>query len=182
MKNFSASEGRVAIRPLADRDREDLHRWLNDPAVLAYYEGRDNPQSYADIDTHFLAMQGDPVQGCIIVIDGRSAGFLQVYPLSQGELSAYHLPAGERTFGIDLFIGETALWDQGLGTAVMMLATRTLVRDYQADAVTVDPRVDNPRAVRVYEKCGYRIHRRLEAAEKHEGIDCDCWLMVYRPA
>lgn len=182
MDDFRAAHGRVALRPLSPQDASYLYRWLNDPRILEWYEGRDNPQSMADIETHFLAKRGSPAWGCLILEGRQPAGYIQVYPLNESDQLRYGFAPQERAFGIDLFIGESSLWNQGLGTEVMTLATRTLVSQHQADAVVVDPRVENARAIHVYDKCGFHIDRRLPHAERHEGQWHDCWLMIYRPS
>lgn len=48
-------------------------------------------------------------------------------------------------------------------------------------AVVVDPRVNNQRAIRVYQKCGFQILKRLPQWEFHETESHDCYLMIFRP-
>ncbi len=35
-------------------DASIISKWLTDPAVLRYYEGRDNPQSVEKVLDHFI--------------------------------------------------------------------------------------------------------------------------------
>ena len=49
-----------------------------------------------------------------------------------------------------------------------------------ADAVILDPHKDNKRAIKCYEKAGFRIIKELPNHEMHEGIKKDCYLMEYR--
>ena len=49
-----------------------------------------------------------------------------------------------------------------------------------ADWVILDPHVDNARAIRAYEKCGFRKIKLLPEHEWHEGKYVDCWLMGIR--
>ncbi|WP_376711556.1 GNAT family N-acetyltransferase [Alicyclobacillus acidiphilus] len=51
------------------------------------------------------------------------------------------------------------------------------VRECKADRVVMDPRVENTRAIHVYEKCGFRQVKLLPQRELHEGKRHDCWLM-----
>ena len=46
-----------------------------------------------------------------------------------------------------------------------------------ARRVILDPHQNNPRAVRAYQKAGFRIIKPLPAHELHEGVMEDCWLM-----
>ena len=55
-----------------------------------------------------------------------------------------------------------------------------LKKERNADAVILDPHQDNPRAIRMYQKAGFRIIEDLPEHELHEGKKEDCYLMEYR--
>jgi aminoglycoside 6'-N-acetyltransferase len=80
---------------------------------------------------------------------------------------------------MDLFIGKPTYWNRGLGTTYVQLATHYLLMACAATHITLDPRVENLRAIRCYEKCGFRKIKVLLHHELHEGAYCDSWLMVY---
>ena len=48
---------------------------------------------------------------------------------------------------------------------------------FGAEILLLDPHQDNPRAIRAYEKAGFRILRSLPAHELFEGNMADCFLM-----
>ena len=100
-------------------------------------------------------------------------------PLSPADCAAFDLPTTACAFGMDLFIGESSRWNRGLGTTYVQLAPRYLVDVCAASYITLDPRVDNLRAIRCYEKCGFRRRKLLAQHEYHQGAYRDCWLMVY---
>jgi aminoglycoside 6'-N-acetyltransferase len=79
--------------------------------------------------------------------------------------------------GIDLFIGEPDYWNRGIGTRIVAGAAAHLFATRGVEIVTVDPRADNLRAIRCYEKAGFRTTRLLPRHELHEGVWHDCWLM-----
>lgn len=54
-----------------------------------------------------------------------------------------------------------------------------LIHDKNADRVVMDPHVRNTRAIRCYEKCGFKKVEILPKRELHEGEYQDCWLMEY---
>jgi aminoglycoside 6'-N-acetyltransferase len=81
-------------------------------------------------------------------------------------------------WSVDLFVGDPALWGRGLGTAALRLATGHLFEAEGARGVIITPFVRNDRAVRSYEKVGFRRVRLLPEAELHEGDMLDEWLMA----
>lgn len=176
LEDFRVEDGPLAVRPVRPDDAVHLFRWLNDPRVLAYYEGRDRPQSWARIQSHFLSRSGNPVVGGMVLWENQPVGYLQAYPLQADDLSRYGYCLDEQIFGMDMFIGETARWGMGIGTRLVNACTDTLAR-FKASRVVLDPRVENARAIHVYQKCGFRIVKRLVQAEYHEGAWHDCWLM-----
>ena len=48
-----------------------------------------------------------------------------------------------------------------------------------ANAVILDPHADNPRAIRCYEKVGFKKIKFLPKHELHDGEKVDCYLMEY---
>ena len=91
---------------------------------------------------------------------------------------SYHADGDlSHAWAFDMFIGEPDLWSGGLGTAVCIHAASALIADHGAQRVLIDPRVVNERAVRVYEKVGFRRVKVLPGNELHEGVHYDCWLM-----
>ncbi len=180
LAGFSAAEGLLSIRPLAPGDGRHLHRWLNDPAVLAFYDGRDTPGTWERIREHYLSKTGYPEQGCLVEWQHAPAGFLQVYPLEPGDAARFGFPAAQKSVGMDMFLGETSLWGHGIGTQLTRVASDALLDHWGADRVVLDPRVANTRAVHVYQKSGFVIIKRLIHSEYHEGVWEDCWLMERR--
>jgi RimJ/RimL family protein N-acetyltransferase len=113
-----------------------------------------------------------------MLLDGEAIGYGQIYRL-YGELyDEYHYPDfGDVVYAMDQFIGDPELWDIGIGTRYVRLVVGWLAQKRKADAVLVDPRTANLRAVRCYQKAGFEVVRLLPAHELHEGELRDCWLM-----
>ncbi|HYF94185.1 MAG TPA: GNAT family N-acetyltransferase [Symbiobacteriaceae bacterium] len=174
----------LRIRPLRDcpADIAAMARWLSDPRVLEFYEGRDRPHDEELVRQVFIiGMAGTDEVACIVEYEGRPLGYVQFYPLDEAGLREYGCSPGLFTYGMDQFIGEPAYWCRGLGTAMIRLVVDHLVRERGAQRVVMDPVVSNGRAIRAYEKCGFRKVRVLPQKEYAEGCWHDCWLMEYRP-
>lgn len=176
-------EGNLKVRPLKLADAVFLYKWLNDPRVLAFYEGRDNPQDMSTITARFFRNSSDDrVDRSMVLWRKIPIGYVQTYLVDAEELSAYAYEYGElgTVYGMDQFIGEPEYWDQGIGTLLVNTVANRLSTNAWCQCVVMDPRVDNPRAIHVYEKCGFKKIRRLPARELHEGVWRDCWLMERR--
>ncbi len=169
--------GRIEVLTLSRDHMDVLRRWLNDPRVLDFYEGRDRPHSERMIEEVFFGADVDGRTRCIVHYDGKPIGYLQFYPLPTDEGIAFGFAADDQIYGLDQFIGEPDLWGRGIGTDLVAAVADYLERDLGAKRLIMDPHVENPRAVRCYEKCGFRKVRLLPAHELHEGAMRDCWLM-----
>ncbi|WAH39182.1 GNAT family N-acetyltransferase [Alicyclobacillus dauci] len=154
-----------------------LHKWLNDPRVLAFYEGRDRPHDMDMIRARFLTKtDASRVLGCLVSWEGTPVGYVQAYPVTVDK-QLYGYSDQLRVYGMDQFLGEPEIWNQGIGTVLVREVSDWLLRQRGADYVVMDPRVDNLRAIHVYEKCGFKKVKLLPQRELHEGIYHDCWLM-----
>lgn len=172
--------GAVSLRPLCADDAPHLLRWLTDPTVLEWYEGRDKPFTAALVQEHFFTADG--LSRSLILYEDQPVGYVQVYRLDESEQKEYGCTrAPEPAFAMDQFLGEPACWGKHIGRRFMGLILEHLTTVEHAGAVYVDPHADNERAIRCYESCGFRRVRFMPEHEWHEGQMRDCWIMEYRP-
>jgi aminoglycoside 6'-N-acetyltransferase len=168
----------LELRPFipGERDWRLMARWLSDPRVLEWYEGRDNPFDEARAATKWStdAIAEESLDCRVIEYEGEPIGYLQFYPVD--DAAGYELASASGAWGVDLFIGETGYWERGLGTAVVRGVVAHLLAN-GAKRIVIDPRTVNHRAIRAYEKAGFRKLKVLTAHEMHEGEMRDCWLM-----
>ncbi len=68
----------------------------------------------------------------------------------------------------------------GIGAEYCRVVCQYLRTEMDADAVILDPRKNNLRAVRAYQKAGFKIIKELPEHELHEGKKEDCVLMEWR--
>src|SRR4029079_4907534 len=98
----------------------------------------------------------------ILVTEGRAFGYLQCYRLTDWNVGLGEHPEGTR--GIDLFIGDPDMVGRGHGSAFI----RAFVDGQLAAGtprVLTDPDPANERAVRAYEKAGFRKERMVDTPE-----------------
>ena len=171
--------GELTVRKLQADDGELLAKWLSDPKVLEYYEGRDRAFGIKEVKRTFYNREHG-VQRCIIEYEGTTIGYIQYYPLDEETRNVYRYSDDQRTiYGTDQFIGETDYWNRGIGSHIVQSMTEFLVQRLNADTVVMDPQAWNERAIRCYEKCGFKKAGFLPKHEFHEGEYRDCWLMEY---
>lgn len=171
----------LRIRTLSESDFPYLFKWLNDEHVLKFYGGRDKSYTMDMIKEHFTEKWEDEVIRVIIEYHNVPIGYGQIYKMYDELYEDYHYPkTDEIVYGMDQFIGETEYWSKGLGTRYIKMIFAFLKRERNANAVILDPHQDNPRAIKAYQKAGFRIIKDLPEHELHEGKKEDCYLMEYR--
>lgn len=169
---------KVCVRKLEDKDKYDLVKWLSNPEVLEFYEGRDNPFGLDKVDESFYDAENKDV-GCIVEFEGKAIGYIQYYQVDKETKRDYGY-SEEVVYGMDQFIGEPSYWNKGIGQNLVSGMTDYLKKELQAEAVVMDPQAWNKRAIRCYEKCGFKKIKMLPRHEYHEGEYRDCWLIEYR--
>lgn len=148
----------IGFRPVETRDVGVLHRWLNEPGVVAWWEGDDVSwdavtRNYVDSD--------DGTEHWICVADGNDVGWIQCYPATAfpDETSAWFEVGVDRTAaGIDYLIGEASMRGRGLGASMIRTFVHDVVfaRHPEWTQVCAAPFVANEGSWRAMEKAGFR--------------------------
>ena len=164
-----------------DYDYELMLKWLSKPLVTKFYGGRDKEYTLDYIKSRYSEPWDDEILRLIIKYGDRSVGYGQIYKLYDELYEKYHYPkTDEIIYGMDLFIGEPQSWNMGIGTEFIRQALKWLKDNRSVDAVILDPHSNNLRAIRCFEKVGFRKIKDLPKHELHEGRYEDCVLMEYR--
>ncbi|MGP4108477.1 GNAT family N-acetyltransferase [Virgibacillus sp. L01] len=167
----------LRVREIEEKDKHKLAKWLSDPQVLEFYEGRDTPFDLDKVMKEFYTLEDD-VTKCIVEFEGTGIGYIQFYQLNSKTKKAYGYQSQEENiYGIDQFIGEVVYWNTGIGMLLVSSMVTYLVQDKKAERVVMDPQARNVRAIKCYEKCGFKKVKVLPKHELHEGVYQDCWLM-----
>nr|WP_318540392.1 GNAT family N-acetyltransferase [Terribacillus saccharophilus] len=167
------------VRSLKCTDITILVKWLSDPEVLTFYEGRDNPFDKNKVKEVFFDLS-DAAQKCIFSYENKPIGYVQYYELKKDEKKEFGYENKQQIYGMDQFIGETDYWNKGIGTLLVQTMIQFLKKEKEAEAIVMDPQAWNVRAIRCYEKCGFQKVKILPKHEWHEGSYRDCWLMEWR--
>ena len=152
---------RVTLRPIEHADRPRLLSILGEPSVARWW-GSQSPD--AAVDDLF-----EPYQSTFVIeVEGAVVGSIQV---AEEEEPDY------RNAGIDLFL-DTAHQGRGLGPDAIALVARYLLDARGHHRLTIDPAAANLRAIRAYERVGFRPVGVMREYERgHDGTWHDGLLM-----
>ena len=137
------------FRPMTTSDLPLLRRWLATPHVVQWWGNTLEQFELVSGDLKVEAMEQ-----FVVAINDCPFGYLQCYdPDVWPENGLGDHPRGTR--GIDQFIGEQDMVDRGHGSAfIRTFIDRLLAAG--APRVITDPDPANGRAIRAYEKAGFR--------------------------
>lgn len=110
----------ITFRRLRDWDLPMLHAWLNDPAVVRWWEG-DDVRWPAVVADYSEGTRG-PEEHHIALDDGRPFGWIQCYPVALYPEEAEPwtaVGADPEIAGIDYLVGTPADRGRGLGRAMV---------------------------------------------------------------
>lgn len=158
----------ITFRPMTEADLPMVEGWL----------GREHVQPWwvmSDLEEMGQAVRGEvAVEAWILVVDGRDAGYFQVYDVGYDDdygAACATVGAGPGTAGIDYLIGEPELIGGGLGTrAIGTFVDEIVFGRAPWPAVCAGPDPANAASIRVLEKNGFRFAGRIDTTEGPEHL------------
>jgi RimJ/RimL family protein N-acetyltransferase len=145
------------FRPLSHDDLPLMGSWLERPHVREWWGEPETELGYI----RDMIEGRDTTRPFIFSVDGAPVGYIQYWFIGHHQNATWiadypwlaELPAD--TIGVDLSIGEPDKLSQGIGSEVLRRFTEHLVGQGHR-TIIIDPDPMNERAVRAYEKAGYR--------------------------
>jgi RimJ/RimL family protein N-acetyltransferase len=130
-----------------------LKKWLCESHVAEFWQEPEDENELRDKFLRKLREQG--VRPYIIYSRGQPIGYIQDYEahLVGGGWWPDAIPG---TFGVDQFIGDPELVNRGLGTIIIHKFVCRIFEIPSAIEVIADPSPNNLRAIRAYEKVGFK--------------------------
>ncbi|WP_328968190.1 GNAT family N-acetyltransferase [Streptomyces sp. NBC_00239] len=152
-----------------ERDLELLARWMNDPAVTAFWELA-GPASVTA--AHLRAqLDGDGRSiPCLGVLDGTPMSYWEIYRADLDPVSR-HYPARPHDTGIHLLIGDVTDRGRGLGT-LLLRAVADLVLDNRprCTRVVAEPDIRNTPSVSAFLSSGFRFAAEIDLPGKRAAL------------
>ncbi len=162
---------KVRLRAIERQDIPTFVRWFNDPEVRQYLQAYE-PMSTAQEERWFedhLAKK-DNFNFGIEALVGEA--WVHV-----GNLGLDQVDWKNRCAVFGIVMGEKAYWGQGYGTDATRTALRFAFRELNLHRVELDVYDYNPRAMRCYEKAGFRRDGTRRQAHFHDGQYYDVHVM-----
>jgi len=143
-----------SFRPLTPADLPLLHEWLNRAHVAEWW---DEPRDLEHVLQTFGADLGSPMIRMFLACLGAApVGYIQVYRVMGADPEWWTEETDPGARGIDQFLANGEQLGQGLGSSMVRQFVATLFADPEVTQVQTDPSPRNGRAIRAYEKAGFR--------------------------
>jgi len=152
---------RIGFRSLESADLRLLHTWLQREHVRRWWTKH---ETYEDVVQHYLpAIEGrQPTELYVIRFDGRPAGFIQTYLVSDYPEYRELVGVEDGVVGVDLFLADEKLTGHGLGSATLREFLRDIVfSEPGTHFCNADPDTENLVSIRAFEKAGFRAVRQF---------------------
>ncbi|MFJ2893752.1 GNAT family N-acetyltransferase [Streptomyces sp. NPDC087218] len=152
-----------------ERDLAVLSRWMNDPAVAAFWELAGPETVTADHLRPQIEGDGRSVP-CLGVLAGVPMSYWEIYRADLDPL-ARHYPARPHDTGIHLLIGGVDNRGHGIGTTLLR-AVADLVLDNRPRCarVVAEPDLRNTPSVSAFLSAGFRFSAELELPDKRAAL------------
>ncbi|MFE9373910.1 GNAT family N-acetyltransferase [Streptomyces sp. NPDC006711] len=162
--------GQFRLLPVTpERDLALLTRWMNDPAVAAFWELAGPEHVTAAHLRRQLDGDGRSVP-CLGVLGRTPMSYWEIYRADLDPL-ARHYPARPHDTGIHLLIGGVADRGRGVGTTLLR-AVADLVLDHrpQCPRVIAEPDLRNTPSVSAFLSAGFRFHAEVDLPDKRAAL------------
>lgn len=130
-------------------------QWLSEEHVKEWWN--DGDDTLEKVVRHY-GMEDDVVRFILFEVEGRCEK-----PI--GYFQYYFVP--DVSIGIDQFIGEEDYINRGVGEQTIRIFVDMIVREHEPTSIIFDPSLDNKRAIRCYEKVGFRHYETTRTEDGH---------------
>jgi RimJ/RimL family protein N-acetyltransferase len=160
----------VRLRGYEKSDAEALVRWFSDEEVTRWLGPMNVPITRAKQEQfiEMAAASGDDAKYFAIeTLEGKLVG----------DCGLRGIDWKSRKAEFFITIGEKPLWDKGLGSDALRIVIRLAFDKMNLNRLWLTTLVDNPRAVRCYEKCGFVREGLLRQESYVDGKYRDVFMM-----
>jgi acetyl CoA:N6-hydroxylysine acetyl transferase len=152
-----------------ERDVRLVSRWMNDPAVAAFWALSGPLETTRMHLEHQLAGDGRSAP-CLGVLDGTPMSYWEIYRADLDPL-ARHYPSRPHDTGIHLLLGTVTDRGHGLGAVLLRaVADQILVRRPACGRIVAEPDLRNTASVAAFLAAGFRFAAELDLPDKRAAL------------
>ena len=151
---------RIRLRAIERSDIPTFVRWFNDPEVRQYLQMY-MPMSQAQEERWFEAQLEDR-SGQIFGIETLDGTLI-------GNIGLQDIDWKDRRAVLGIVIGDKEYWNSGYGTEAITTLLRFSFKQMNLHRIWLRVYAYNQRAIRCYEKCGFKLEGCLRQARFHDG-------------
>ncbi|AZT90939.1 N-acetyltransferase [Caldicellulosiruptor changbaiensis] len=160
----------VNIRELRWGDLKYIQKWSNDPEVAYWARGVKNAAdtSIEEFRRWYRSRSSSTIKRFIIETKDRK-------PI--GSISYRDYDPINKVVVLGIHIGEKEYWGKGFGTDAIKAFVKYLFATLDINRIELDTFDDNIRAIKAYQKCGFKIEGVLREAKLIDGKFHDVIIM-----
>jgi RimJ/RimL family protein N-acetyltransferase len=151
---------RLRLRAIERSDIPTFVRWFNDPDVRQYLQMY-LPMSQAEEERWFESQLADD--------SGRVFGIETMEGQLVGNIGLHDIDGKDQCAVVGIVIGEKNYWDKGYGTEAVRTLLGFAFDQMNLHRVQLVAYEFNERAMRCYQKCGFREEGRLRSKHFYGG-------------
>jgi len=137
---------KVNLRPFERSDYNTVLQWSNDK-LLSYYWGRELPSSIEECKDRY--MQKTYLLKKIFAIEDKKGQLL-------GEIELSHISWKIKRAELSIYIGDRSFWGKGYGSDALGTFLEYIFNEKGFNSIYLKVYEQNSRAIKCYEKCGFR--------------------------
>lgn len=183
---------RIRLRAVEKDDLPTFLKWINDPEVKKWL-GIYLPLSMADEEEWYAGVRSQPPDERNLVIEIRQPialsnlpGAEEIQPDDEGGEAEWRMIGGCGFFNLDrrnrcsefgIMIGDKHSWNQGYGTEAVRMLVQHGFNTLNLNRIYLRVLDNNSRAIRTYEKVGFKHEGRQRQADYKDGRYIDLLVM-----
>ena len=147
-----------------ENDYKLLEKWYQNKDVYLHFEQR--KLSYEEVQKKYCSRTSLDSKIPVFMIEYNNVpvGIIQYQLINDENKKLYDLNT-DNSFEVDIFIGESNLYNKGIGRKSINLLSNYLFKEKKANAIVMCPLKKNKNAIRCYENCGFKIKKEFQTAD-----------------
>lgn len=163
----SEIEQTIAFRPVSLEDLPLIHKWMNQPHVIPFWNLAFDLERMRQ---HLEKALADQHQTLYI-------GFLDHGPMSYWEsywaiddIIAQHYAVEPADQGIHLLIGEPTFLGKGYALPLLRAMTKFQFQHLKTQKIVTEPDIRNSKMIHVFERCGFEMQKEIDLPDKRAAL------------